>query len=143
MVIGQDVTRLVVEASEGDVRRYAKGQFVDVANAIELRNEHEFYRDLRLDALDGRHGIFEAVMRTACGCEKRMIMPMDPPRDIRVAVRGRVDVTAFGDTEPQFADTVTTTVRRFARKEYRRVPVVPNPFDKRDYHLVVTYEEAL
>lgn len=142
LVIGQELTTLIVEAKPEEIRAYATGKFVDVSDrqyptlVTDYVDAREFDRERKWHGPDFDKA--EAVLRTRCGCEKRMVVPAkNPPRTIKIPIMDRVVLKSLDIEAP-----LTMQHREFRLYRHQRVPTVPNNFDPSYYHLILEYEET-
>jgi hypothetical protein len=115
LVFGVDADRLIVQATAAEVRRYTAGETVDVQQSIG--------RDLPSPPVSGvATGARKAlcVLRTACGCERRMEMPYPPPPDIRVTLLPSI-IVAFSIDDSNTVSTVRTFQRHNRHVETQTV----------------------
>ena len=94
IVLDADFDRIVLQATPEEVRQFCRGSHVDVVD------DREIQRHIREHAHPFHTvGPVVAVLRTKCGCEKRMpIEPGRPPRTIKVPVaKAGVSVFTNGD----------------------------------------------
>jgi len=129
IVLSGEFGRLVVEASDAEVDQFGKGALVEV-KAVNNRARAWDYAASRQswpkgevsDYSHGSDGKMGALLTTACGCRREIVVSDPPPHEIRLALHGQVSVTTFID-DPTLP---AVRVRRFVLRDVRRESYGPH-----------------